>query len=181
MMNEATKILTLIGSPLDLLFPPAHAQSFSSLSPEIMNYGMIALIFLVMYFLVIRPQSKKAKLHQQMLTALRRGDQVLTAGGIIGTVQKIDNDQEVHVEIAEGVRVRIAKATITQVLAKTEPLKTSTSNVKTSISDVDVSDISTEEEAHPKLPNILPGTTLKGLRTASKDLRPTRKRITKPK
>ena len=108
-----------------------HAESAMNLSPEIMNYGMIPLVFLVMYLLLIRPQNAKAKRHQQMLTALRRGDQVLTAGGIIGTVQKIESDQEIQVDIADGVRVRIAKGTIAQVLAKTEPLKTS--NLDTSV------------------------------------------------
>ncbi len=124
MLNDFFKqALIVLGSPLDLLFPPAHAQSMPPVSPELMNYGMIVLIFLVMYFLVIRPQSKKAKMHQQMITTLRRGDQVLTAGGIIGTVHKVDGDQEILVDIAEGVRVRIAKATVTQVISKTEPLK----------------------------------------------------------
>ena len=125
-MFNVTKKQVLCVSILNFFVPCAYAEGVTNISPELMNYGMIPLVFLVMYLLVIRPQNKKAKLHQQMLTALRRNDQVLTAGGIIGTVHKIENDQEVQVEIADGVRVRIAKATITQVLAKTEPLKTST-------------------------------------------------------
>lgn len=123
MSDQMTQLLELIGSPLNLLFPPAHAHPFSFISPEVMNFAPIILVFLLMYFLILRPQSKKAKQHRDMLEALRRGDRVLTAGGIIGTVSKIENNQEIQVEIAENVRVRVAKATITQVLAKTEPLK----------------------------------------------------------
>lgn len=124
MPNEITQLLDWIGSPLNLLFPPAYAQPFSFISPEVMNFVPIILVFLLMYFLILRPQSKKAKQHREMLNTLRRGDRVLTAGGIIGIVSRIESDQEIQVEIAENVRVRIAKATITQVLAKTEPLKT---------------------------------------------------------
>jgi preprotein translocase subunit YajC len=74
-----------------------------------------------MYFLLIRPQQKKVKEHRAMVDALRRGDQVVTSGGIIGKVSKVKEDGEVEVEIAEGVRVRVVKATISQVLNKTEP------------------------------------------------------------
>lgn len=109
-----------------MFISPAYAQVSSFISPEIMNFAPIVLIFLLMYFLILRPQSKKAKQHRDMLDALRRGDRVLTAGGIIGVISKIENEQEVQVEIAENVRVRVAKATITQVLAKTEPVKTET-------------------------------------------------------
>jgi preprotein translocase subunit YajC len=121
-----------------MFISPAYAQMPSFISPELMNFVPIILIFLLMYFLILRPQSKKAKQHRDMLEAIRRGDRVLTAGGIIGTVSKIENDQEIQVEIAENVRVRIAKATITQVLAKTEPLKTDhTSSGKLSSSTQD--------------------------------------------
>ena len=103
---------------------PAYAQVSSFISPEVMNFAPIVLIFLLMYFLILRPQNKKAREHRDMLGGLRRGDRVLTAGGIIGMISKIENEQEVQVEIAENVRVRVAKATITQVLSKTEPLTT---------------------------------------------------------
>lgn len=102
---------------------PAYAASATPSVPEFFTSLVpFALMGVVMYMLIIRPQSKKAKAHQDMLAALRRGDRVLTAGGILGTVTKIDNDFEAHIEIADGVVVRVAKATITQVLAKPEPM-----------------------------------------------------------
>jgi preprotein translocase subunit YajC len=74
-----------------------------------------------MYFLLIRPQQKKLKAHQKMVEGLRRGDQVVTQGGIVGKVTKVKDDGEVEVEIAKGVNVRIIQSTIAQVLSKTEP------------------------------------------------------------
>ena len=81
----------------------------------------LILIFVIMYFLLIRPQQKKMKDHQQMVAALRRGDQVVTQGGLIGKVSKVKDDNEIEVELAEGVRVRVVKSTVAQVLTKTEP------------------------------------------------------------
>jgi preprotein translocase subunit YajC len=76
-----------------------------------------------MYFLLIRPQQKKLKDHQAMVAALRRGDQVVTQGGIIGKVVKVKDDGELEVEVAEGVKVRVVQSTIATVLSKTEPAK----------------------------------------------------------
>ena len=81
----------------------------------------LILIFAIMYFLLIRPQQKKLKQHQALVASLRRGDQVVTAGGLIGKVSKIKDDAEVEVELAEGVKVRVVRSTIGQVLNKTEP------------------------------------------------------------
>ncbi|NIZ61287.1 preprotein translocase subunit YajC [Sedimentitalea sp. CY04] len=81
----------------------------------------LILIFAIMYMLLIRPQQKKMKEHKSMVDALRRGDQVITQGGLIGKVAKVKEDGEIEVEIAEGVKVRVIKATIAQVLNKTEP------------------------------------------------------------
>ncbi|MEC9197181.1 preprotein translocase subunit YajC [Donghicola tyrosinivorans] len=83
----------------------------------------LILIFAIMYFLLIRPQQKKMKEHQNMVQNLRRGDQVVTQGGVIGKVSKVKDDNEVELEIAEGVKVRVVKSTIAQVLSKTEPAK----------------------------------------------------------
>ncbi|WP_298847534.1 preprotein translocase subunit YajC [uncultured Ruegeria sp.] len=84
----------------------------------------LILIFAIMYFLLIRPQQKKMKEHQAMVEAVRRGDQVVTQGGLIGKVSKVkEGDNEIEVEIAEGVKVRVVKSTIAQVLNKTEPAK----------------------------------------------------------
>jgi preprotein translocase subunit YajC len=88
---------------------PTTADGFMSLAP-------LFLIVFVFYFLVIRPQSKKMKQHQQMLESLRRGDKVTTAGGIIGTVVRVhDDNQTVELEIAENVKVKVVKATISDI------------------------------------------------------------------
>jgi len=81
----------------------------------------LILIFVIMYFLLIRPQQKKMKEHQALVAGLRRGDEVVTQGGLIGKVSKVKDDAEIEVEIAEGVKVRVVRQTITQVLSKTEP------------------------------------------------------------
>jgi preprotein translocase subunit YajC len=81
----------------------------------------LVLIFVVFYFLLIRPQQRKAKDHKTMLDALRRGDRVVTGGGIIGTVARVENPEEVTVDIADGVRVRVLRSTISNVLAKPDP------------------------------------------------------------
>ncbi|WP_299206748.1 preprotein translocase subunit YajC [uncultured Tateyamaria sp.] len=83
----------------------------------------LILIFAIMYFLLIRPQQKKVKEHAAMVEQLRRGDQIVTQGGLIGKVSKVKEDNEVEVELAEGVKVRVVKSTIAQVLNKTEPAK----------------------------------------------------------
>lgn len=88
---------------------------------DFMAFAPLVLIFVVFYFLLLRPQQKKMKVHQAMLAALRRGDRIVTNGGLIGVVVKILSDQEVQVEIAENVRVKVARAMISEVLAKTEP------------------------------------------------------------
>ena len=80
----------------------------------------ILLIFVIMYFLMIRPQQKKVKEHKAMVEALRRGDQVVTSGGLIGKVTKVA-DNEVEVELAPNVKVRVVRSTISQVVSKTEP------------------------------------------------------------
>lgn len=81
----------------------------------------LILIFAIMWFLLIRPQQKKLKDHQAMVAALRRGDQVVTQGGLIGKVSKVKDDHEIEVELATDVKVRVVKSTIAQVLNKTEP------------------------------------------------------------
>ncbi len=99
---------------------PAYAQDAGAAGGLISIIPFI-LIFVIMYFLLIRPQQKKMKEHQAMVSALRRGDQVVTQGGIIGKVLKVKEDGEAEVEIAEGVKVRVLKATIANVISKTEP------------------------------------------------------------
>ena len=81
----------------------------------------LILIFAIMYFLLIRPQQKKLKDHQKMVEGLRRGDQVVTQGGLIGKVTKVKDDNEIEVELSEGVKVRVVQSTIANVINKTEP------------------------------------------------------------
>lgn len=81
----------------------------------------LILIFVIMYFLMIRPQQQQRKQHQAMIEALRRGDQVITSGGFIGKITKVKDDEEVEVELADGVRVRVVRNTIAKVVSKTEP------------------------------------------------------------
>jgi preprotein translocase subunit YajC len=102
---------------------PAFAQAAAaggSGPAALLQFVPIVLIFVIMYFLMIRPQQKKVKEHKAMVEALRRGDQVVTSGGLIGKVVGIDTN-EVQLEIAPNVKVRIVRATISQVLSKTEP------------------------------------------------------------
>lgn len=102
---------------------PAFAQAGGDVAGAgagIVQFLPLILIFVVFYFLLIRPQQKKLKQHRDMLAAIRRGDRIVTGGGIIGTVNKVIDDNEVLVEIAEGVRVRVHKPLISTVLAKTE-------------------------------------------------------------
>ena len=90
-------------------------------SQGLVQFLPLVLIFVVFYFLLIRPQQRKAKDHKVTLDALRRGDRVVTGGGIIGTVARVDNPEEVTVDIADGVRVRVLRSTISSVLAKPDP------------------------------------------------------------
>ena len=83
----------------------------------------LVLIFVVFYFLLIRPQQRKAKVHREMIGALRRGDNVVTGGGIIGRVTRVLDDERIMVEIAENVRVQIARGTVSNVMARGEPIK----------------------------------------------------------
>jgi len=109
-----------------MLISAAYAQGtgitgiFDNQSALIQFFPLV-LIFVVFYFLLIRPQQRKAKDHKAMLDALRRGDRVVTGGGIIGTVARVDNPEEVTVDIADGVRVRVLRSTISSVLAKPDP------------------------------------------------------------
>jgi preprotein translocase subunit YajC len=116
---------------------PAYAQVFGDSTSSIMQIAPLALIFVVFYFLLIRPQQTKAKQHRAMLDTLRRGDRVVTGGGIIATVSKVVNEQEILVDIADNVRVRLVRSTITSVLAKTEPVAATKDAAKEAKSESD--------------------------------------------
>ena len=102
---------------------PAYAQAAGGAGASGLEAMFpLLLIFVVFYFLLIRPQQKKAKAHKAMLEAVRRGDKVVTGGGIIGTVNKVIDESEISVEIASGVRVRVQRGLLATVLSKTEPV-----------------------------------------------------------
>ena len=103
---------------------PAFAQaSGGAVGPDmLMSILPFILIFVIMYFLIIRPQRTQMKKRQEMLTQVRRGDTVVTGGGIVGKVQKAVDDNELEVEIAEGVRIRVMRSTLMDVRVKGEPV-----------------------------------------------------------
>ena len=101
---------------------PAFAQAGDNGGSGFEALLPLVLIFVVFYFLLIRPQQKKQKHHKEMLTAIRRGDRVVTGGGIVGTVTKVIDDKELAVEITDGVKVRVQRALVASVIAKTEPV-----------------------------------------------------------
>ena len=105
-----------------MLISPAYAQATGGAGGFDIGFLLpMVLIFGVFYMLLIRPQQKKAKEHRGMLEALRRGDRIITNGGIIGLITKVVDANELIVEIAEGVRVRVARSMVSNVIAKTEP------------------------------------------------------------
>jgi preprotein translocase subunit YajC len=107
---------------IPMLISTAYAQGTGIFDQNaLIQFLPLILIFVVFYFLLIRPQQRKAKDHKTMLDALRRGDRIVTGGGIIGTVARVDSPEEVVVDIAEGVRVRVLRSTISSVLAKPDP------------------------------------------------------------
>ncbi|WP_295047166.1 preprotein translocase subunit YajC [uncultured Paracoccus sp.] len=103
---------------------PAYAQAAAggaAPGAALMQFIPLILIFAIMYFLMIRPQQKRVKQHREMVAALKKGDQIVTQGGIIGKVAGV-RDDELEVEIATGVRVRVVRGTVSQVLSRTEPV-----------------------------------------------------------
>lgn len=96
------------------------AQSAGSLA---MTFAPLVLVFIIFYLFLVRPQQKRMQEFQKLVAGLRRGDRVVTTGGIIGTITKVETTApEVMVEIAEGVRVRVQRGAIAEVLAKTSPV-----------------------------------------------------------
>ena len=105
----------------------AYAQAAGGSTGEVstlMTFAPFILIFVIMYFLIIRPQRNQMKKRQEMLNAIRRGDTVITEGGLIGRVTKVvgDANGEVEIEIAENTRVRVMRAKILTVEVKGEPV-----------------------------------------------------------
>ncbi len=108
-----------------MFITPAYAQAAGGAGGGSFITSMVPLIliFVIFYFLLIRPQQKRAKEHKLMVQNLRRGDQVVTGGGILGKVTKVKEGEEVEVEIATDTRVKVYRSTITAVISKSEPAK----------------------------------------------------------
>jgi preprotein translocase subunit YajC len=103
---------------------PAYAQTAAGGGAEmVMSILPFILIFVIMYFLIIRPQRQQMKKREEMLKNIRRGDQVVTGGGILGRVTKVVDDREIEIEIADGIKVRAARGLLSEVRVKGEPVK----------------------------------------------------------
>lgn len=102
---------------------PAYAQAAggAGAGAAFAQFIPLILIFAIMYFLMIRPQQKRLKAHREMVAAVKKGDHVVTQGGILGKVTSV-RDEELEVEISQGVRVRLVRSTLAQVVNKTEPV-----------------------------------------------------------
>ena len=108
-----------------MLISPAFAQAASPFGGDNMLVSLLPfiLIFVIMYFLILRPQQKRAKQHQEMVKNVRRGDTVVTSGGLIGKVTKVIDDDQIEIEIANEVRIRQLRQMLSDVRAKGEPVK----------------------------------------------------------
>jgi preprotein translocase subunit YajC len=106
-----------------MFITPAYAQGAAGGSDFLINLMPIILMFVIFYFLLFRPQQQRMKQHREMLANLRRGDTVVTSGGIIGEVTKVVDDREVEVKISNEVRVRVVRGMISEVRQKGEAVK----------------------------------------------------------
>jgi preprotein translocase subunit YajC len=107
-----------------MFISPAYAQTPSILGGDGMSFLLpMVLVFVIMYFLILRPQQKRVKQHAEMVKNVRKGDTVITSGGLVGKVTKVVDDDQIEVELTEGVRVRQMRQMVTDVRAKGEPVK----------------------------------------------------------
>jgi preprotein translocase subunit YajC len=107
-----------------MFISPAYAQTPSILGGDGMSFLVpMVLVFVIMYFLILRPQQKRVKQHAEMVKNVRKGDTVITSGGLVGKVTKVVDDDQIEVELTEGVRVRQMRQMVTDVRAKGEPVK----------------------------------------------------------
>ncbi len=113
---------------------PAYAQTAGAPGGMdiVIQLVPFVLIFVIMYFLLIRPQQQRMRAHRAMIAAVRKGDVVITSGGLIGKVRSVnETDDEIVVELAKGVEVRVVRSSISDVKAKTEPLREAKATEKT--------------------------------------------------
>jgi preprotein translocase subunit YajC len=106
-----------------MFISPAYAQGTGGSGDFLIQLVPILLMFVIFYLLLLRPQQQKLKAHRELVANLRRGDTVVTSGGIIGKVTKVRDDNEIEVEIADNTRVRVIKSTVAEVRVRGEPVK----------------------------------------------------------
>ena len=116
---------------------PAYAQSIGggSTSDLVMQMAPFGVILIIMYFLILRPQQRKTKEHQDLVKNVRRGDTVITSGGLIGKVSRTLDDNEVEIEIAPNVKVRQLRHMLSDVRARGEPVKEPTDRKSTNVKE----------------------------------------------
>jgi preprotein translocase subunit YajC len=106
------------------MISPAYAQAApAGGSDMLMSILPFILIFVIMYFLILRPQQRRAKQHQEMVKNVRRGDTVVTSGGLVAKVIKVLDDDKIEIELGDGVRAVQMRAMVSDVRAKGEPVK----------------------------------------------------------
>jgi preprotein translocase subunit YajC len=107
-----------------MLISPAYAQTSPFGGSDMLTSLLpFVLIFVIMYFLILRPQQKRVKQHAEMVKNVRKGDTVITSGGLVGRVTKVVDDDQIEIEVSEGVRIRQMRQMISDVRAKGEPVK----------------------------------------------------------
>jgi preprotein translocase subunit YajC len=111
-----------------MFISPAYAQAAGGGSDMLVSLLPFVLIFVIMYFLILRPQQRRVKQHQELVKNVRRGDTIVTSGGLVGKVTKVMDDDHIEVEIADGVRVRQMRQMVSDVRAKGEPVKDDSSS-----------------------------------------------------
>jgi preprotein translocase subunit YajC len=105
-----------------MFITPAYAQAAGGSANEtIFQLIPFVLIFIIMYFLILRPQQQKVKAHKAMVDALRRGDQVTLSGGLIGRISKVIDENTLEVELGEGVKIKCLRGAVAEVRTKGEP------------------------------------------------------------
>tara|TARA_B100000886_G_C20417960_1_gene490106 strand:+ start:1699 stop:2007 length:309 start_codon:yes stop_codon:yes gene_type:complete len=100
------------------MISPAFAQTTAQQPSMLASFIPLILIFLIFYFLLIRPQQKKQKEHKKLLSQIKRGDEILTSGGIVGKVMKVDGEEKLTVEVSPNVNVIVYRSTVADVISK---------------------------------------------------------------
>jgi preprotein translocase subunit YajC len=131
-------------------FAQTAAGGGSDFQAQLVQFAPLIMIAAVFYFLLIRPQQQRAKQLKTAVSALRRGDKIVTAGGIIASISRVINDDEIEAEIAPGVKVRVLRSTITTILSKPEPAGKGKSgkDVATTLIEGEINEIDAEADAN---------------------------------